>query len=125
MPEAAITRAAVSAPDIPEDAGYWLYFAYAALTRHVAHRDSANVPKKSKILSPVILFLILKSSSPLPLQSDIAAFLTRNPKSGNHSHARSRIRSRHPPFTVRGSAQCEFPGNAACAFFFPRDQSPH
>src|SRR5215472_7768125 len=96
MPEAAITRAAVSAPDIPEDAGYWLYFAYAALTRHVAHRDSANVPKKSKILSPVILFLILKYSSPLPLQSDIAAFLTRNPKSGNHSHK------------VRKSFSCSF-----------------
>src|SRR5262249_18897556 len=79
MPDAAMTRAAVSAPDIPEDAGYWLYFAYAALTRHVAHRDSANVPKKSKILSPVILFLILKYSSPLPLQSHIAVFLAARP----------------------------------------------
>jgi hypothetical protein len=81
MPEAAITRAAVSAPDIPEDAGYWLYFAYAALTRHVAQRDNTNVPKKSKILSPDIFFLAkprlkVKYSTPLPLQSDMAAFLT-------------------------------------------------
>jgi hypothetical protein len=39
---------------MPDDAGTWLYFAYADFTLIVAQRESANVPTKSKIPNPVI-----------------------------------------------------------------------
>src|SRR5271170_5815726 len=55
MPDAAIMRAATSAPVMPDEAGTSLYFAYAAFTLQVAQSERANVPKKRKRLNAVIL----------------------------------------------------------------------
>jgi hypothetical protein len=40
---------------MPDEAGTSLYFAYAAFTLQVAQSERANVPKKRKRLSAVIL----------------------------------------------------------------------
>src|SRR5580693_3233828 len=55
MPDAAIIRAATSAPVMPDEAGTSLYFAYAAFTLQVAQSERASVPRNRKMLNAVIL----------------------------------------------------------------------
>jgi hypothetical protein len=59
---------------MPEEAGTWLYFEYAAFTLQVAQRERARVPRKRKILSAVIFFNTILLSAPTSKRSRIAVF---------------------------------------------------
>src|SRR3981081_234283 len=72
--------AATSAPDSPQEAGTWLNLAYADFTRIVAQRESANVPIKRKIPSPVIVSGIYSTVARIPSDCALELWHRRDPK---------------------------------------------